>query len=861
MELLERASFLRTLADYAAEARQGDGRLVLVAGESGMGKTALIEAFARETPGVRWLWGACDGLFTPRPLGPLFDIGAQLDGDLATLCRKDAPRDRLFSALVTELTSPARCTAVVIEDAHWADEATIDLISFIGRRLARIPALVLATYRDDEIGADHPLRRVLGDLATQRATRRMKLPPLSPDAVRTLACGHEVDAAELYRITGGNPFYVSEMLEAGWPSVPPTVRDAVTARLTRLDPETRRAVETAAVIGSRVPPALLAGLGIPRAAADDCVAAGLLTADGSSLRFRHELVRLAVTAGIPAARSASLHARLLAELESSDADPALLAHHAAGAADQHAVLRHAPAAGRRSAALGAHREAAAHFEHALSCRDLLTPAGPAGLHEDLAGEYALLDRWTDAETELRAGLAIRRELGDVVSAGQDLRLLSTALWRLCRGEQGEDAAREAVQVLEPQPRGPELAWAYAAYGVAAMVAGRADEGLDYVGRARALGDRLGRPDVVSYALNAIGLQLTELGRDGTAEIEQALQLALGDNLQDAAGRAYSSLQESAVSLHRFEDADRYYAAGMAYCEDRELGVFAKCIRGGRAWGLLLRGHWDEALLGTGTLLAEPGISPVNQLNPLRVQGAIQARRGDPAGWDRLDEAAALADGVAEPSWIMPIRALRAELRWTQDEADLAALEVLAGHRYQAGQIDPWAAWSLTIWLARLGIPAELPADPPAPYALEVAGQWRAAADAWDALGRPWDAALVLMVSGDEAGLRTALDRCDDLGARASGAAVRRRMRALGVQSIPRGPRPATKSAPARLTAREQEVLALLTQGLPDREISRALVISERTVHHHVSAVLAKIGVNSRTAAVREAARLGIGSGA
>ena len=605
----------------------------------------------------------------------------------------------------------------------------------------------------------------------------------------------------MHRITGGNPFYVSEMLKAGWPSVPPTVRDAVAARLTRLDPETRRAVETAAVIGTRVPPALLADLGIPSAAADDCVTAGLLVPDGSSLRFRHELVRMAVSAGIPAARSAALHTQLLAELESGgDADPAVLAHHAAGAGDQQAVLRHAPAAARRSAALGAHREAAAHFEHALSCRDLLTRADLAGLHEDLAGEYALLDRWADAEAELRAGLTIRQELGDALSSGQDLRLLSAALWRLCQGEQGEQAAREAVQVLEPLPPGPELAWAYAAYGVAAMVAGRADEGLDYVGRARILGDRLSRPDVVSYALNAIGLQLTELGKDGRAEMELALQLALDAGLQDAAGRAYSSLQESAVSLHRFEDADRYYAAGMAYCEDRELGVFAACIRGCRAWGLQLRGRWDEAILVTGKMLAEPGISPVNRLNPLRVQGAIQVRRGEPAGWDRLDEAVVLADGVAEPIWILPIRALRAELRWTQDEAGLATLEILACHRHLDGQIDSWAAWSLAIWLARLGVPAGLPPDPPAPYALELAGDWRAAADAWDALGRPWDAALVLMVNGDEAGLRTALDRCDELGARASGAAVRRRMRALGIQSIPRGPRLTTKSAPAGLTA-------------------------------------------------------------
>src|SRR5215471_19668383 len=133
MELLERASFLATLTEYAGEARQGDGRLVLMPGESGIGKTALVEAFQRRLKGARWLWGACDGLLTPRPLGPLFDIGAQTGGQLDGLCRREAHRDQLFAAFLAEIHSPGALTVVVIEDVHWADEATIDLLSFVGR--------------------------------------------------------------------------------------------------------------------------------------------------------------------------------------------------------------------------------------------------------------------------------------------------------------------------------------------------------------------------------------------------------------------------------------------------------------------------------------------------------------------------------------------------------------------------------------------------------------------------------------------------------------------------------------------------------------------------------------------------------
>jgi hypothetical protein len=270
-----------------------------VSGESGIGKTALIEAFQESTRRARWLWGACDGLLTPRPLGPLFDIGAQLDGELADLCRQGAARDRLFGAFLSEIGPPAAFNVVVMEDLHWADEATIDLLSFLGRRLSRLPTLLLGSYRDDELGADHPLRVALGDLATHRATRRMRRPPLTADAVRALAGQRSLDVGELYRVTGGNPFYVTEILEGGWPSVPPTVRDAVGARLARSGPGTRRAVETAAVIGTRVDPSLLSSvLDGPAAPVDECLATGILVSDAAGVRFRHELARMAAAAAI-----------------------------------------------------------------------------------------------------------------------------------------------------------------------------------------------------------------------------------------------------------------------------------------------------------------------------------------------------------------------------------------------------------------------------------------------------------------------------------------------------------------------------------------------------------------------------------
>jgi DNA-binding CsgD family transcriptional regulator len=863
MELLERSSFLDALADYAAEARHGSGRLVLVSGESGIGKTALVEAFQAQLHGARWLWGACDGLLTPRPLGPLFDIAAQAGGQLAALCGQDVARDQLFGAFLAELDSSAALTVAVIEDVHWADEATIDLLRFTGRRLGRMKSLVLVTYRDDELG-DDLLRLLIGDLATQRPTRRIGLPPLSDAAVRALAGQRDVDAAELCRVTGGNPFLVCEAIEAGWPAIPPTVRDVAGARLARCDTRVRDALQAAAVIGTSIDRGVLASvLNGSAALLDDCLRTGLVTADASSLRFRHELVRMAVEEAIAPHRKSELHARLLAVLEDAGhIDPAVLAHHAEGARDVAAIRRYAPDAARRSAALGAHREAARQYQRALRYADTADRPGLAGLHEGLAAEYALLDRLDEAEAALRTALELRRELSDAMRVGEDLSMLSSRLWQQCRGDEAALAAEESLRVLQSLPPGPELAVAQINVATDMWDAGRQAEALDDVAQALELGKRLGRDDVVSLALAVRGNFLIDRGQDGIGTIEQALRLALDAQLEQSAADAYVSLQDNCVNVQRLAEAQRYYREGMAFCEQRELRWPTRCMRGAQADTLLLLGRWDEAADLCHELLDIPGVSPSNQLYPLRALGTIRSRRGEPGAAELLDRAAALAAGIASPGWLAQVRAVRAELLWLSDRRDLARQEAQEAYEQARGHADPWKLGSLAIWLWRLGAGMDLSAGSAEPYALEIAGDWPGAAAAWERLGRTYDAALTRIVSStDDAELRTALAVLDDLGARATAAAARRRMRELGLTSIPRGPRRATRAAPAGLTAREQEVLALLCEGLSDREISGRLFISERTVHHHVSAVLSKIGVASRTAAAREAARLGIGASA
>ncbi|GGK41952.1 hypothetical protein GCM10008955_39680 [Deinococcus malanensis] len=228
--VIERAPFLAELIRLLGEATAGPGRLVFVGGEAGAGKTTLIETFSRDLgERVRVAIGACDPLSTPRPLGPLLDMAGALGG-LDALPEGSGSRDELFRALLAKFGGGAPPTVVVFEDVHWADEATIDLLRFLGRRMGASRGLLIATYRDDEVGTRHPLRVLLGDLATLGAVRRMSLPLLPASAVAQLSEGSGLDVVTLHRQTGGNPFFVTEILAAGGEAIPATVRDVVLAR-------------------------------------------------------------------------------------------------------------------------------------------------------------------------------------------------------------------------------------------------------------------------------------------------------------------------------------------------------------------------------------------------------------------------------------------------------------------------------------------------------------------------------------------------------------------------------------------------------------------------------------------------------
>ena len=467
----------------------------------------------------------------------------------------------MAAALVRELArrDPA---IVVFEDVHWADEATLDVLRLLGRRVATVPALVVASYRDDELDRAHPLRITLGELSRRETTDRLRLAPLSEDAVAELAAPHGVDAAKLYRRTAGNPFFVTEALAAGGVELPATIRDAVLARVTPLSPPARKVLDAAAIVPGTVELPLLEALaGDAVVRLEECLACGVLGAVSSGVAFRHDLARVAVEETLPPDQRCSLHRRALAALDGR-AEPARLAYHAEGAGDGPAVLRFAPAAAERAATTGAHREAAAQYARALRFAGELSPAARAGLLERRSHECFVTDQSIEAIEDLHGALECRRQLGDRRAEGDLLRSLSSILWCPGRLDEAERAGHEAVALLEPLGRGRELAMAYANMASLAMNHEDAGGAAGWGERALALAHELGDEAIVIHALNSVGtMEFLTAGPEARAKAERSLELALASGLADDVLRAYANLAWAAVRNRAYPLAERYLERG------------------------------------------------------------------------------------------------------------------------------------------------------------------------------------------------------------------------------------------------------------------------------------------------------------
>jgi DNA-binding CsgD family transcriptional regulator len=852
MQLLEREDALRALADAYGSAERGDGAVVVVSGEPGIGKTSLVNSFVASLGAEsNVLLGTCDDLVIARPLGPFSDLVGSVSAPLEEAILGGAPPQELHPLLIAELSPRSRPTVLVLEDIHWADEATLDAVTFLARRLGSLHALLILTLRSGEVAPEHPLHSLLGDVAAANASF-VELAPLTEDAVAVLA---GADCAGVFAATAGNPFYVTELVSrCELDCVPPSVTHAVLGRTSRLDEHARRLVELIAVVPRRVPTSLLDRVfpEWPYAAAE-AERRHLLDVGPRYVSFRHELARAAVHAAIPAAVRRRLHADILEGLLAMRAEPAEIVHHAEAAGEESIVAEHALAAARRAAWLGSKREAHAHYRRALDFLDRLPPVNRAAVLEE-AGETAYhRNKLPEAFAAYEQAREIWRELDRPEAVGRCTRVLSRLHWFAGDGSRARRLAAEAIEILEPLGDSSELGCAFAGEAQLQMVAGELAKSREWAHRALGLAERVpGSEQTRVHAL--VTLATCEVSSDPTniEPLREARRLA--DAIEDwsEAARATGNLGHILLGWGLAHEAAPYVDDAVAHASEHEVRNMQSYAEVTRAWSRLRAGAWDDAER-TARAEAEDG-SSVSTLLARTVLAELAVRRGDADVDERLRRLDADAERAGDLQRVAPVLEL-----WTEralldgGRPRLERLRELVDSSPEEGR----AAVRLFAAAAVAGIDVSADGLPESsPFTLVARRDWAAAADAFGAAGWDYDRALMLTHVGGAEALREALETARRLGAEPLARYATRRLRELGAR-VPRGPYRAARENRAGLTARQIEVLGLVVDGRTNAEIADELVVSLRTAEHHVAAVLAKLGASSRREAARRADDLGL----
>jgi ATP/maltotriose-dependent transcriptional regulator MalT len=824
--LLERQQTLATLSTAVANAAAGRGSVVLVTGEAGIGKTSLIRAFASGAEaGARILLSACDDLMASRTLGPLRDavLGSE-------------PVDDVFSALLDALAATAP-TVLIVEDIHWADDATLDVLGYAARRIEPIGAVLVLTFRDDEVDPQHPLHRFLGVLAGC-PVHRAALAPLSRTAVDRLCEGTGADPAALHHVTRGNPFFVTEVLASPGEAVPDSVMAAVLARVGRLGPECREALDQLSVVPSQVEMALaMTLLGRRLHALAEAEQAGVVAVDADRLAFRHELARRAIEQSLPELRRQQLNAVVVAALRGDGfREPARLMHHAVQAGDVDTIVAVGPEAALEAAQAGSHRQALAHIRSVLPYAGRLSPHDRAGLLDAYGWELYNAHRFRQAVDAGREAARLYAESGDAVAVGLCLVRVSRHLFMAGQTGEAEEAAQRAVTLLEPTGDGAALAHASLYDGaIFAMTDDPARAEPILVG-ARDLALRAGRPDLAALSLNYLGIARFELGdQTGLELLRESIAMAIDTRQHEYAARGYCNLVELLARGGRVDELEAWVARGLAFTRERGFWSHAYNLELHRCVALIRRGAWDAALAGLRALVR--GVDDPGMLYAYSVPwlGRLLARRGEPgaeemlaAAWGRARRGRLLIGvayaGLAYVEW--------AWLAGDEDVVREVADELLPRTAHPGA-----AAFraELLRYLARAGLDAE---------------------PVCDRADDPYERALDRAYSGDPDAIVDGIRVLDGLGAGPAAALARERLRVMG-ERVPRGPRIGGRPNPAGLTERQLAVLELVSEGMTNAEIADRLVVSVRTVDHHVAAVLGKLGVRSRRDAAAAAHAMGI----
>ena len=855
LALLERSAEQEALLAAVESLRAGRGSAVLLSGEAGIGKTSVVNRFLDEVPSdVRVLRGACDDLVAANPFGPLREAARGKNGRLEAALVSGC-LDEVLDAAVHDLSRPGP-VLLVIEDLHWADDATIDVLTYVVRRIETLNALLVVSYRDDAVDHDHPVQRLLGVLPGH-PVHRLGLQPLSLSAVRDLATGSSCDPAFLHQVTGGNPFYLTETLASGSePVVPATVAGAVMARVRHLTPRCRAALERICVVPGVVQFALLEDLlGDELEALVEAEKRGILEMHRDGLAFRHDLARGAIEHSIPGLRRRQLQRDVTSVLRArGTAELSRLVHHAVQAGDADTVARFAPQAARHSAASGCHRQALTHYRAALQHEDLLDPHELAEVLDEFSWELYNARLFADAVRAASRAADLFGRLGDDVAQGEALTGLSRHLYMAGETDQARAAAERSVQLLRGTGSVEATACAVVNLGAVLALDDAAPQAVQTLERGETLAAEAGRKELYSLCLNYQSLARPDLdGAGRIALLRSSLETALASEQHEYVARAYTNLCEMLYRYGCFDELGGYLAEGLTFTQEKGFWSHAFNLETHQTLLAIRTGNWAAARAGL-----DQGVSKYHDLGMLAVyslptyarllaritpdrSGQLQQHAWELAQHQRSLLGLGLA-GVALVEWA-----------WLNDRVDVAE-QVRDVWRHHADRPSAGPLWAeLQRYCMRAGLAPERRDGPEhtghEPWASGLLGNWRQAADRWHEIGDRFEQALELAESYEVEPTLEALRILDDLGATAPAAKVRVRLKSLGVRSVPRGPITSTRVNPAGLTDRQLDVLELLSEGLTNGEIADRLVLSVRTVDHHVSSVLAKLGVATRRGAI------------
>jgi len=849
--LLERDGELGLMADLLAGVDSAGGKVVLLRGEAGIGKSSLVTEFAeRNADETHLLFGSCDDLLTPQPLGPFWDFARE--EPLLAEPLENGDRPGVLAATMNLLSRLLRPSILVIEDTHWADEATLDAIKYLGRRIARTNGLLVLTYRDGEVDYDHPLRGVIGEIPPHSVVR-IQLGGLSLSAVSSIIGDSNLDAEEVLAATKGNPFLVTEMASADGVVVPASVQDSVMARVRKLSPGAHEMLKVLSVMPERVP-----RLEVLRLAEGDesrlveCERHGLLEVGGEFVAFRHELIRRAVEASLTRSERVATN-RTVLEFLPAETDPARLVHHAREANDIARLVELAPRAARTAAALGSHREAAAHFRELRSHLDNLDPDAKGPILDEWGWEELLVDNVGEAINLSEMALLHYRDLGDRRAESRALARGAHLYENSGQRDRAKELARQAVDVLGMNPDGSDLARALEVNAYLETMAGNVSAVFELVDRTL----EAGGPDIdqrilirtLNHRGNAANISTYPEGRADLDEASKRAEVA-GQWFEES--RALMLHASAAAEFRDLPIASDYIQRSIASAVRHELPMLESYSEGTYARVLELMGEWTKAEDLATDLINSMELS---QMVALPILGGIAARRGQNTARSTLTQAWEMAVVADETQRMAPAATALAEYAWISGDADVP---VPAFKKVMNAELDKglhWSPGSIAFWLWNLAKLSEAPEGIAEPYRLVMEGKPAEAAAIWQARGLPYERALALM-HGDQTAQLEALEVLDTLGATAVAAKLRKALRDQGV-SVPRGRGRMTRDHSAGLTARQAEVLQLLDEGLSNTEIADRLFVSSRTIENHVSAILGKLNSSTRREAVTRARAEGL----